>query len=343
MPNTSNYKFNKKDYEKAAELAEKYNSRYAAEVMGVHVRTIRKWKAIVKKEKLLDDFTIEDTPTGNEPIGDLIENRIKKYALKSDAKNHERLVNVKINIDGPIGVAHFGDPHIDDDGTNIAELLMHADLVQNTEGMFAGNIGDNQNNWIGRLARLYGEQSTSAKESWRLTEHFISKVDWLYLVGGNHDAWSGAGDPLEWICSQSNGIFNNNGVRLNLIFPNKKEVRINARHTFAGHSMWNTAHGLSKAIQMGWRDHVLTAGHTHVSGYQVLKDPSTGLISHAIRIASYKELDRFAEEKGLPDQNIFKCPVTIIDPTKADDDNRLITTMFNPESAAEYLKYLRSK
>ena len=180
--------------------------------------------------------------------------------------------------------------------------------------MFGGNIGDNQNNWVGRLARLYGEQSTSAKESWRLTEYFISKVQWLYLVGGNHDAWSGAGDPLEWIVSQQAGLYNNNGVRMNLIFPNKKEVRINARHTFAGHSMWNTAHGLSKAIQMGWRDHVLTAGHTHVSGYQVLKDPASGIISHAIRIASYKEMDRYAEEKGLPDQNIFKCPVTIIDP-----------------------------
>ena len=69
--------------------------------------------------------------------------------------------------------------------------------------------------------------------------------------------------------------------------------------------MWNTAHGLSKAIQMGWRDHVLTAGHTHVSGYQVLKDPATGLVSHALRIASYKEIDRYAEQKGLPDQNIF--------------------------------------
>ena len=215
--------------------------------------------------------------------------------------------------------------------------------MQNTEGLFGGNIGDNQNNWIGRLARLYGEQSTSAKESWRLTEHFISQVDWLYLVGGNHDAWSGSGDPLEWICSQKNGIFNNNGVRMNLIFPNKKQVRINARHTFAGHSMWNTAHGLVKAIQMGWRDHILTAGHTHVSGYQVLKDPSSGLISHALRIASYKEMDRYAEEKGLPDQNIFKCPVTIIDPQFADDDPRLVTTFFEPHEASEYLTWKRNK
>lgn len=339
----SNSKFSEEDYIRGAKLAEEYNNRYASEVMGVHPRTIRKWKARVRNEKLTDDFTVEDYPTGNEPIDELIENRIKKYALKSKAKNHERLINVSINVDGPIGIAHFGDPHIDDDGTNIAELLAHADLVQNTEGMFGGNIGDNQNNWVGRLARLYGEQSTSAKESWRLTEYFISKVQWLYLVGGNHDAWSGAGDPLEWIVSQQNGIFHNNGVRINLVFPNKKEVRINARHTFAGHSMWNTAHGISKAVQMGWRDHVLTAGHTHVSGYQVLKDPATGLISHAIRIASYKEMDRYAEEKGLPDQNIFKCPVTIIDPRYDDDDSRLVTTIFDPNEGRDYLTWKRSK
>jgi len=336
-------KFDINDYKKGAELAERYTVRYAAEVMGVHPRTIRKWKGIIKQQKIEDDFSVEDYSTGNEPIGDLIENRIRKFDLKSKATTDEILLNVKINIDGPIGIAHFGDPHIDDDGTNIAQLLMHADLIQNAEGMFGGNIGDNQNNWIGRLARLYGEQSTSAKESWRLTEHFITKVDWLYLVGGNHDAWTGSGDPLEWMTSQKNGIFNNNGVRMNLIFPNKKQVRLNARHTFAGHSMWNTAHGLVKAIQMGWRDHILTAGHTHVSGYQVLKCPATGLISHALRIASYKEIDRYAAEKGLPDQNVFKCPVTIIDPQYNDNDNRLITTIFDPEEGCDYLAWKRRK
>ena len=46
-------------------------------------------------------------------------------------------------------------------------------------------------------------------------------------------------------------------------------------------------------------------------------------------------------EKGLPDQNIFVCPVTIIDPQFADNDPRLITTIFDPLEAAEYLKYKR--
>ena len=344
-PGKRNWKRFKTDaeYVDAVKMADEFSNRYAADYYGVHTRTIRKWRNKVKNLDVNPEYEVEEYSTGEEPIGELIENRIKKFSLKKKAYAEQHLINVKINIDGPIGVAHFGDPHIDDDGTNIAELLTHANLVSNTEGMFAGNIGDNQNNWIGRLARLYAEQSTTARESWRLTEHFITSVDWLYLVGGNHDAWSGSGDPLEWIISQRNSVYNNNGVRLNLIFPNKKEVRINARHTFAGHSLWNTAHGLSKAIQMGWRDHILTAGHTHVSGYQVLKDPAKGLVSHAIRIASYKEIDRYAEEKGLPDQNIFKCPVTIIDPQYEDDDSRLITTIFDPHEGAEYLLWKRSK
>ena len=92
---------------------------------------------------------------------------------------------------------------------------------------------------------------------------------------------------------------------------------------------------------MGWSDHVLTCGHTHVSGYQVVKSPSSGLISHALQVASFKIIDSYADKLGLDDKNIFNCPVTIVDPRYEDDDNRLITTIFNPETACKYLTYLR--
>jgi hypothetical protein len=107
--------------------------------------------------------------------------------------------------------------------------------------------------------------------------------------------------------------------------------------------MWNTAHGVSRAAQTGWRDHILTCGHTHVSGYQVLKDPMTGLISHAIRLASYKQIDRYAIEKGLPDQNIFNNVVTIVDPRFPDDDVRCITTVFSLDEGADFLTWKRRK
>jgi hypothetical protein len=329
----------KKNEKEAVALASEYGVKYAAEIYNVHARTIRKWRAKVNSEYL--DFEVEDLPTGNLPIDELINDRINKYRIKNDYVAKTDLIKVKINVDGPIGIAHFGDPHVDDDGTDLEMLLNHSKIVNDTDGMFAGNVGDIQNNWVGRISHLYSQQSTSAADSWRLAEHFVSSVPWLYLVGGNHDVWSGSGDPLEWIMSHQGGVFKNWGVRLNLVFPNKKEVRINCRHDFKGHSMWNTVHGASKAIQMGWRDHVLTCGHTHVSGYQVLKDPSSGLISHALRIGSYKIHDRYAMEKGLPDQNIFVCPVTIIDPQYADNDPRLITTIFDPAEASEYLNYKR--
>ena len=290
------------------------------------------------------DFNQEKYPPNKEmDIDDLIKYRIKKFKVKQKRDFYEKLVNINININGPIGIAHFGDPHVDDDGTDLSEIFGLTKLINKTEGMFAGNLGDIQNNWIGRLARLYANQTTTAKESWMLSEHFVKSLEWLYLVGGNHDVWSGDGDPLEFIIRNSETVYSNHGCRINLKFPNKRQVRINARHQFKGHSMWNTAHAVSRAVQMGWRDHILTAGHIHVSGYQVLKDPSSGLISHAIQVGSFKRMDEYANKNGLDDKNIFNCPVTIIDPRYEDDDNRLITTIFDPYEGAEYLKWKRSQ
>jgi hypothetical protein len=294
---------------------------------------------IIKKSP----FSTENKEPEFLAIDELINIRTKQYRQKSKAKASRKLINVKIEIDGPIGICHFGDPHIDDDGTDITEIYSLCNLINSTEGLFGGNLGDIQNNWIGRLSFLYGQQSTSAKESWRLTEHFINQVDWLYLVAGNHDVWSGEGDPLEFIMRDHPGVYEQWGARMNLIFPNGKEIRINARHFFKGFSMWNTAHGVARAVQMGWRDHILTCGHIHISGYQVLKDPASGLISHALQVASFKIWDNFAEKKGLEDRNIFNAPVTIIDPQYDDDDNRLITTILNPYEGAEFLTYKRKK
>ena len=308
------------------------------------------WYCYTCHRKTLKPTVVEASPFEAEvkepefmPIDDLIDIRKKQFNIQTKSKLKRRLINIKIQINGPIVICHFGDPHIDDDGTDIAEIYSLCNLINKTEGLFGGNLGDIQNNWIGRLSFLYGQQSTSAKESWRLTEHFVNQVEWLYLIAGNHDVWSGDGDPLEFIMRDHKGVYEQWGARLNLIFPNGKEVRINARHFFKGFSMWNTAHGVAKAAQMGWKDHILTCGHIHVSGYQVLKDPASGLISHALQVASFKIWDEFAIKKGLEDRNIFNAPVTIIDPRYDDDDNRLVTTILNPYEGAEYLTWKRSQ
>jgi len=249
----------------------------------------------------------------------------------------------KVTIDGPVGILHFGDPHVDDDGTDIGLLEKHALLVKNTKGLFAANVGDSTNAWVGRLARLYAEQSTSASQAWKLAEWFLGLCPWLYMIGGNHDLWAGAGDPLKWITKSQGTMYRPSECRIQLQFSNDARIRVNARHDFSGSSIWNPAHGPMKALTMGVRDHVAVAGHKHESAYAVLKDPDSSITMHAIKVASYKTYDRYSKERGFRDMTLSPCAVTIIDPYLPPEHPDLVKVFWDPEEGVDFLKFKRRK
>lgn len=290
--------------------------------------------------QLQEPFEVHHPPEEID-VDELLERRKQQFDRKTAHEQARKLIPVDVKIGGPIGILHFGDPHVDDDGTDIRALERHTDLCRRTEGLFAANVGDTTNNWPGRMGRLYGEQSTSAREAWLLAEWFISRCQWIYLIGGNHDCWSGSGDPLIWLSRQGQSMYQTSEARLNLRFPNGEEVRVNARHDFAGHSQYNPAHGSMKAAQFGLRDHILVNGHTHVSGYGVVKDPAEGIVCHCVQVASYKIYDRYARDKGFRDQHISPCAVTIIDPDAPEASK--VTLFWEPEAAADYLTFLRNR
>jgi len=325
------------------------NKAEAARILGMNRRTVSdRYQTYLHQSKdnayTEKPFSVPPIPKENLSTEELLAWRKKQFEQKRKYKEASRLRDVLVNIKGPIGIVHFGDPHVDDDGTDLGLIEQHINTIKKTEGLFGANLGDAQNAWVGRLTRLWAEQGTSASQAWQLVEWFITSVHWLYLVQGNHDLFCGNNDPLKWIMANTNTAWDANGVRINLKFPNRKEVRVNARHDFAGHSMWNPSHGPMKAIQGGWRDHILTCGHKHVSFIGgPLKDPSSGLLSWAIRCAGYKTYDRYAEELGLPDQNAFAACVTIINPIYEDNDPRLITVIPDVEQGADFLTFLRRK
>lgn len=320
---------------------------HAARAAGIPVETFRNryLRARAWKEKTKPDLDYEppQLPSEAPSAEELIARRTQDFNRKNRAEEARLLINIKVKINGPFGIVHMGDPHLDDDGTDLPLLTEHVRIIKETPGLMAGNVGDITNNWVGRLARLYGSQGTSAQEAWVLAEWLFAQIPWLYVVGGNHDVWSGPGDPLKWVAKFHGTMYEWHGARLNLICPNGREVRVNARHDFAGHSMWNVTHGPAKAVQMGWRDHILTCGHKHVAGYQMLKDPATGLVSHAIRVGTYKKWDNYAKAHGLPNQNIFPSAVTIIDPDRPDDDPTFVHVIPDVAEAASYLQYKRSR
>lgn len=315
------------------------SQRKAAAYLGLGESSIRD-----RLKKNPKPFEYPQLPDEELSLEEIISHRKKEFSRIDNAKKSRNLIPIKIKIDGPIGIMHMGDNHVDDPGTDLAKLENHINICNATEGMFAANVGDMSNNWVGRLARLYANQSTSARQAWKLVEWIVGSTQWLYLIGGNHDLFSGAGDPINWMKKQSGSAsYEPHGSRIELGFPNGNTCSINARHDFKGTSQWNTAHGPSKAAQMGLRYNILACGHLHTSGYQVVKDPSNGLISHVLRVASYKTYDDYAEANNYPDQNIFCAPVTIINPQYAHNDPRFVTTIFDPETGADFLKFLRRK
>ncbi|MGE0289103.1 MAG: hypothetical protein AB7I42_22745 [Bradyrhizobium sp.] len=148
-------------------------------------------------------------------------------------------------------------------------------------------------------------------------------------------------DPLGWVASQQGTVYGMNGARVGLRMPDGEVIVINCRHDFTGRSQFNNAHGVTKAAMFGHRDDILLAGHTHAFGYNPIKDPATGRVSHPIRLASYKQIDDYALERGFPDANVTEAVVIIYDPTIADPRHR-IHVDFNPARGARTLTMLRN-
>ena len=289
------------------------------------------------------DYEFTPLPDDDVPIEELIAQRKRKFQHKREHEEASKLIPIKIKMAGAIGILHFGDPHVDDDGTDIEALERHTDLVNRTEGLFAANVGDTTNNWVGRLAKLYGEQATSAAQAWKIAEWFVNRCDWLYMIGGNHDLWSGSGDPLRWIAKHQNSLYKSSEARIALRFPSGLEVRVNARHDHSGSSIWNPAHGPMKAALMGTRDHLYVAGHKHESAYSVLKDAISGITMHAMKVASYKIYDRYAKEHGFRDNCLSPCALTTINPALPPDHPDLVKVWWEPEEGADYLTFLRRR
>lgn len=280
-------------------------------------------------------------PPPNLPIEDLLDYRENVSQRKIEHDKWANLIPVGVRTPGPICAVMIGDPHIDDDGCDIKALRRDLKIINDNEGMFACHLGDLTNNWMGRLAIKWAEQSTTHDDAKRLAEWMLNSAPNLFVIGGNHDLWSNGMDIISFICRQSKTLMQSHGVRIALQFPNGREVRIHARHDFPGNSQFNPTHGERKETLWGFRDHLLVSGHRHIDGASVV--PSVeGLCHWMLRVSGYKVVDDYNKQNRFIPMRMGSSCAVIIDP-----DARLEAELCKPfwdlQEAADFLAFKRKR
>jgi len=278
------------------------------------------------------------------PIQDLIRERIASSKRDhAKTKRHNRELTLPAE---PIGIMVFGDPHVDSGHCNWPKLNDDIELARKTKGVVAACVGDQHDNWIGRLARLYAGSDCTASDGWRLSRYMFESLTWIALVGGNHDAWAnGPGiDPMELLTKDCGVMcYAPDEIRITLKWRNRPDLEPLIwvlRHDFKGRSWYHATHGPHKEATLDGRCHLLTAGHIHQWG-QLTTEQRHGRITHAVRVKGYKRDDDFARAKGFPEQQHGEACLVVIDPAAVEPGR--ISIFWNLEQGCDFLTKLRGE
>lgn len=312
----------------------------AGRFLGKHDTSVMRMYKRVEVKARESEITIPQAPIGGETIDEIISRKINLYDRKKELHDFNKLINVTVKDDKAIAVCMIGDPHIDDDGIDMRALMRDLDAIANTKGMYAGHVGDLTNNWVGRLARLYANQTTTASEGIQLMEWMLNYCPNLFVIGGNHDLWNNGMDLINFVMRSNAGVTSPHGARIALNFPNGKQCRIHARHSFKGHSMYNPTHGQRRAqLWEGNKDHVYVAGHYHTDACSMIPQ-SDGTCSWGFQVSGYKVIDEYADEGGFTSQRANPSVTLVINPY-ARNEAEFVKPFWDSEAGADYLRYLR--
>lgn len=302
------------------------------------VGAIEKAEALAAEPKPV----LPELPDGKLPTEHVLEYLQKHSEKQMEYKDARRWFPIKMPEDRPIGVAFVGDPHLGDSGCNYKLLRRDVDIMANTDGMYAVNIGDVANNWIGTLQRLYGEQESSRATERQLADWFLNEsgVSWLVWLMGNHDLWGDFSEVLRGYNIKKIPM-EDWQAQFKLVFPNGRECKIWASHNFRGHSLWNSLHGPQKAAHTKAQADIYAAGHTHNWALHQEESASKRFVYWLARSRGYKFVDEYADRLGHQPQKEGATVCAIIDP-HADTMAGFVQCFADLEKAASYLEWLRN-
>jgi hypothetical protein len=328
---------------KTHELGEKYE---------IALSTAKDWRLDCKRRLGLPIGYGTGSPTVSGPVveglvadDDLIDpDELWKQAIGAQharqtviAKRDDQTVTVP---NEPVGVAFLSDTHFGDPSTDYEYLRRDAEIIRDTDGLYAGYHGDGINNWIiPKLARLQRGEALPFDGEMQLFRNWLGMLNGklLWSVAGNHDNWTRALAGIDFVREALRGtmsLYDPEEVVFRLVVG-PSDWTFRARHQWPWKSIFNDTHGLEVGWQRGEIDYdIAIGGHTHTG---TLHRPFIRHQKrrHAILTGTYKIADEHGRHLGYSRPQDRGCGAMIFHP-----DGRTFFTE-DLETAADFLQFLR--
>lgn len=298
------------------------SQRKAADAMGIPQTTFRGWLRTAERRGLdsisepqrveYPDFVLKGDE--DEPIEEILARKEKIFERKAKVHADRQWFEIKVNETMPYGILLVGDPHLDDDGCNMPLIRKHLQYAAQ-DGVYAVNIGDTTNNWVGRLERLYAHQETSKNTGKRLVEWFMydSGATWLCWLLGNHDIWNEGADFHMSLAKHRIPVIDWH-AQFKLVHPSGTDCKIDASHGRKGSSIWNNLHATLRAAKLGEIADLFVTGHTHNYGLEHLEIAERRHSCWLAQLRGYKFFDSYALHNNFAEHQLGSSVIAIVDP-----------------------------
>lgn len=281
------------------------------------------------------------TPSDHQPEPECIwDELIQKQATTEQYVAQKYAQAIRVCEHKPIAIATLSDLHLGSNYCDYRGIKHDAEMIAQTDGMYALAAGDYWDNWIGKLEFIQRQQKCDFESELRLVEWWFETLgnSLLCVIAGNHDNRTKniAGiDYVKKLLGKRKLLYDSDEVSFKLQFADT-EWKIKARHKWRGHSMYNQTHGEERDARFGDVDwDIAIGGHTH-EGTVFREFVHNGRLRLAVQIGTYCYEDRYARGLGLP-QNRPGVGGIVFHP-----DGK-IETKRDLETTAKYLAWARSE
>ncbi|HEX8385477.1 MAG TPA: hypothetical protein VF576_04795, partial [Rubricoccaceae bacterium] len=233
---------------------------------------------------------------------------------------------VDIETDRPVALTNLSDLHLGNKGTDHRAARADAELVRDTDGLYAVFGGDGVDNFVKHASAMVSSTSNPQQE-YAALEWYLSLMGGKLLGGitGNHDYWTAGFSGVDYLRDLFRRLgtggqpvaYGRHTLRLDLHLhsPDGSDVayRVELRHTYRFKSSLNLSNQLQRMYDFSdWQWDVGMVGHTH-DGPFCVPFQRHGSERWGLLAGSYKVADDHSRQWGYGDATP-SSPVVILHP-----------------------------